>query len=164
VSRRRELFDTCFLFISHSVFPLTSASHSRPPRYTLLAANDQQRMSLFRKWRSILQPIDPTNFPPPGIIAPQHAFALSAFLLKPISSSFRRWHQEAFRSRAVHHERRDALHPAVSAQTPRLQRRRHALAASQSTRRLSGAASLASSSAPRRLHLEPTTSKQALQF
>ena len=36
------------------------------PRFTLLACNDHQRMSLFRKWRSILQPVDPTNFPPPG--------------------------------------------------------------------------------------------------
>ncbi len=34
--------------------------------FTLLACNDQQRMSLFRKWRSMLQPIDPKNFPPPG--------------------------------------------------------------------------------------------------
>jgi hypothetical protein len=37
-----------------------------PVSFTLLACNDQQRMSIFRKWRSMLQPIDPKNFPPPG--------------------------------------------------------------------------------------------------
>jgi hypothetical protein len=35
--------------------------------FTLLACNDQQRMSLFRKWRNMLQPIDAVNFPPPGL-------------------------------------------------------------------------------------------------
>jgi hypothetical protein len=47
-------------FISHILFLVS---------FTLLACNDQQRMSLFRKWRSILQPIDPKNFPPPGRVS-----------------------------------------------------------------------------------------------
>lgn len=49
--------------------PLKSASEElerlNKEAFTLLACNDHQRMSLFRKWRSLLQPVDAVNFPPP---------------------------------------------------------------------------------------------------